>query len=208
MLDVSHELARANRVRFPRHRGRVLIELCCHAANVLYLLSYLVRDMLWLRLLTCAGLTLGVIFFAFQPTPYYGPSTWHVCFLVINGYQIWRLVRERRKQMLSAKQEKVGGAVFQDLSRDELLTLLSHVMCKTPEGRPDIQAICGQPLNKEEQILRDLAFSRLSRGELLNLLTRRMWNSIIRLKPAGWKRSAQPRRLAWTPPPGEAGVGK
>ena len=208
MVDVSRGLARANRVRFAPYRSRVLIEFCCHAANVLYLLSYLVRDMLWLRLLTCVGLTLGVIFFAFQPTPYYGPSTWHVCFLVINGYQIWRLVRERRRQMLSAKQEKVGGAAFQDLSRDELLTLLSHVMCKTPEGLPDIHAICRLPLNKEERVLRDLAFSRLSRGEILNLLTRRMWNSIIRLRPAAWKRSAQPRRLAWTPPPGEAGVGK
>jgi hypothetical protein len=208
MVDVSRGLARANRVRFAHYRSRVLIELCCHAANVLYLLSYLVRDMLWLRLLTCVGLTLGVIFFACQPTPYYGPSTWHVCFLLINAYQIWRLVRERRQQMLSAKQVKVGGAAFQDLSRDELLNLLSHVMCKPPEGQPDIQAICHQPLNKEEQVLRDLAFSRLSRSDLLNLLTRRMWHSIIRLKPAGWKRSIQPRRLSWTPPPGEAGAGK
>ena len=153
------------------------------------------------------GLALGVIFFAFQPTPYYGPSAWHACFLVINGFQIGRLVRERRRQMLTAKQEKVGGAAFQDLSREELLTLLSHVMCKAPEGRPDIQAICSQPLNKEERVLRDLAFSRLWRGEALNLLTRRMWNSIIRLKPAGWKRSIQPRSLAWTPPPGEAAAG-
>ena len=151
---------------------------------------------------------LGVVFFACQPTPYYGPSTWHVCFLVINGYQIGRLVRERRKQMLTAKQEKIGGAAFHDLSRDELLNLLSHVMCKTPEGRPDIQAICHKPLNKEERVLQRLAFSGLSRLISLNLLTRRMWNSIIRLKPAGWKRPAQPRSLAWTPPPGEAGVGK
>jgi len=182
--------------------------MCCHAANILYLLSYLGRDMLWLRILTCAGLTLGVIFFTCQPTPFYGPSAWHVGFLVINGYQIWRLLRERRQRMLTAKQVKVGGAAFQNLSREELLNLLSHVMCKNPEGPPDIATICRQSLNKEEQVLRDLAFSRLSRNELLNLLTRRMWNSIIRRKPAGWKRSIQPRSFAWTPPPGEAGAGK
>ncbi len=184
-----------------------MIEFCCHAANVLYLLSYLVRDMLWLRLLTCVGLVLGVVFFACQPTPYYGPSSWHVCFLLINGFQIARLVRERRRQMLTAKQEKVGGAAFQELTRDELLNLLAHVMVKKPEGEPDLAAISRQALNKEEQVLRDLAFSRLSRGELLNLLTRRMWNSIIRLKPVGWKRSSRPRSLAWTPPPGEPGAG-
>jgi hypothetical protein len=207
MLHWSQPLASANRVRFAHLGSRLLIELCCHAANVLYLLSYLVRDILWLRLLSCVGLIFGVIFFACQPTPYYGPSAWHVCFLVINGYQIRRLLRERRRQMLTAKQEKVAEAAFQELSLDELLNLLSHVMCKKPEGSPDIAAISRQALNKEEQVLRDLAFSRLSRGELLNLLTRRLWNSIIRLKPAGWSRSSQPRRIAWTPP-GEAAAGK
>jgi hypothetical protein len=176
-----------------------MIELCCHLANVLYLLSYLVRDMLWLRLLTCVGLILGVIFFAFQPTPFYGPMTWHVCFLVINGYQIRRLLRDRRRQMLTAKQE--------NLSDDELLTLLTHVMVRKPEGQPDVDALAHLPLNKEEQILRDLAFSRLSRGELVNLLTRRLWSSIIRSKAPAWKQSSRPRRLTWTQPPGEVGAG-
>jgi hypothetical protein len=185
-----------------------LIEMCCHAANILYLLSYLGRDMLWLRLLTCAGLTLGVIFFVCQPTPFYGPAAWHICFLAINGYQIRQLLRERRQRMLTAKQEKVGEAAFHDLSRDELLSLLTHVMCKNTKGEADFLEISRLSLNKEEQVLRDLAFSRLSRGELLNLLTRRMWNSIIRLKPAGWKRSIQPRSYPWTPPPGEAAAGK
>ncbi len=185
-----------------------MIELCCHASNLLYLLSYLGRDMLWLRILTCAGLILGFVFFTCQPTPLYGPSAWHVCFLGINGFQIWRLVRKRRRRRLTAKQEKVGEATFHDLSRDELLTLLSHVMCKNTPSQADIQEISHRSLNKEEQILCDLAFSRLSRGELLNLLTRRMWNSIIRRKPTGWTRSTQARSIAWTPPAGEAGAGK
>ena len=60
-----------------------------------------------------------------------------------------------------------------------------------------------QALNTEEQVVRDLAFSRLSRDELLNLLTRRMWNSIVRLNPPGWKRSSQPRSLVWRSPAGE-----
>jgi hypothetical protein len=177
--------------------------MCCHAANVLYLLSYLGRDMLWLRVLTCAGLTLGIIFFTCQPTPFYGPAAWHVGFLTINGYQIWRLVRKRRRLMLSAKQEKVGEAAFRDLSRDELLSLLTHVMCKHSRVQANIRETCRLSLNKEEQVLRDLAFARLSRKELLNLLTRRMWNSIIRLNRAGWKRAFPQRRLQWTPPAGE-----
>ena len=49
MLDVNRGLAHANQVRFALYRSRILIEMCCHAANIFYLLSYLVRDMLWLR---------------------------------------------------------------------------------------------------------------------------------------------------------------
>ena len=156
-------------------------------------------------LLTCAGLVLGIIFFTCQPTPFYGPSSYHICFLGINIYQIWRLIGKRRQRKLTANQEQVAGAVFHDLSTDELVNLLTHVMCKTTEGAADIAAISRQALDKEEQVLRDLAFSRLSRDELLNLLTRRMWNSITRLNPAGWKRSSQPRSLVWRSPPGENG---
>jgi len=167
-----------------------LVDLCIHIANLLYLASFLGRDMLWLRVLTCGGLGLGVVFFSCQPAPMYGPTAWHVLFLVINGFQIWRLVLDRRRLMLTKKQERVGEATFHDLSREELLTLLTHVMSKTPEisGRPlDIHQACHQPLTRQEGVLRDLAFSHLSRSDLLNLLTRRMWNGIVRLNPARWR---------------------
>jgi hypothetical protein len=169
-------------------RATSLVDLCIHLANVLYLISFLGRDMLWLRILTCAGLVMGVIFFTCQPVPLYGCTIWHVVFLAINGIQIWRLVLERRQLMLTKEQERVGEATFHDLSREELLTLLTRVMCENPQRLRDIHQTCHQPLTKEERVLRDIAFSRLSRQELLNLLTRRMWSSITRLHPARWGR--------------------
>jgi hypothetical protein len=168
-----------------------LADLCIHLANVLYLGSFLGRDMLWLRLLTCGGLSLGIVFFTCQPAPMYGPTAWHVAFLAINAFQIWQLVLERRRLQLSGKQERVGEAAFHDLSREELLTLLTRAMsgnANSPQGLPDIRQACQQPLTKQEEVLRDIAFSRLSRGELLNLLTRKMWNSIVRMYPAWWRR--------------------
>ena len=141
MVDVKRELANANRVRFARRENHRVIEFCCHAANVLYLLSYLVRDMLWLRILTCVGLVLGIIFFTCQPTPFYGPSSWHLCFLGINIYQIWRLVRKRRQRKLTVNQERVACAVFHDLSTEELVNLLTHVMCESTASAADIAAI-------------------------------------------------------------------
>ena len=122
----------------------------------------------------------------------YGPTGWHVLFLVINLVQIRQLVLERRRLMLSRKQERIGQATFHDLSRDELLTLLTHVMSQNPEipkSPQDIRETCQQPLTRQEGVLRDIAFSHLSRGDILNLLTRRMWNAIVRLKPARRKRS-------------------
>ena len=173
-----------------------MVEMCLHAANVLYLLSFLGRDMLWLRLLTCGGLALGVVFFSCQPRPLYGPTGWHVAFLLINGYQIWRLLQERKRLRLSKKQERVGGATFDHLSREELLTLLTRVMSKSPESadRPlDVDAAAQEPLTRQEVVLRDIAFSRLSRGELLNLLTRKMWGTIVRLNPSRWRRGRRPK---------------
>ena len=129
--------------------GRAMAHLGIHLANVLYLASFLGRDMLRLRLLTCGGLALGVVFFACQPAPMYGPTVWHVAFLGINGFQIWRLVLDRRRLQLSGKQERVGEATFQDLSREELLTLLTHAMsgkAENPGGLPDIRQACQQPL--------------------------------------------------------------
>ena len=161
-----------------------MIELCIHIANVFYLLSFLGRDMLWLRALTCAGLVLGIIFFTCQTTPLYGPTVWHVVFLVINGVQIVRLIEERRQLRLSVEQAQLGDAAFHDLSRDEMLTLLTHVTYENPARIQDIPRLCDQSLNADERVLRDLAFSRLSRNELMNLLTRRMWNSLRRRVPA------------------------
>ncbi|MBV9122377.1 MAG: hypothetical protein JO112_03315 [Planctomycetes bacterium] len=166
-----------------------MVDLCLHIANVCYLLSFLSLDMLWLRLLTCAGLGLGMVFFTCQTTPLYGPAAWHLVFLIINGIQIWRLILVRRQQTLTAEQERLASANFQGLPREELLTLLTRVMCKKPHSLQELQHLGRQPLTPEEQVLRDIAFSRLSRKELLNLLTRRVWNSLKGRRLLRWRRS-------------------
>jgi hypothetical protein len=169
-----------------------LVESCIHLANLVYLLSYLDRDMLHLRVLTCVGLMLGLVFFTCQPSPLYAPTAWQVVFLVINAVQIRRLVRERRRLRLTEEQERLGEATFHDLSREELLTLLTRVMYEKPERLRDIDRLCEPPLNKDEVVLRDMAFSRLSRQELLNLLTRRLWNSLARRNPVRRREQRRP----------------
>ena len=179
-----------------------MVELCLHIANVVYLASFLGRDMLHLRILTCVGLVLGIVFFSCQATPLYGPTIWHLVFLGINSFQIVRLVLDRRKLALSREQERFGEAAFLDLSREELLNLLSHAMYERPDREWDIRQIGQTPLSQDEIVLRDLAFSNLTRKELLNLLTRRLWHSVARRAPSRrkWKRGESSRSKPWSRP--------
>jgi len=163
-------------------------EWCIHAANVIYLASYLTRDMMWLRLLTCAGLALGIAFFTCQPIPLYGPCVWQVVFFGINLVQIRRLIQERRRVKLSEERERVAQEAFKDLSRDEMLNLLTRAMCAQAEKLRDLQQAAREPLSEDEAIVRDIAFRGLSNKELLNLLTRRLWTSLWWMNPARWRR--------------------
>ena len=58
-------------------------------------------------------------------------------------------------------------------------------------------------MTKDEQVLRDIAFCRLSRTELVNLLTRRLWNFIKRRNPLRWSRAG---RQSWRAIPTDPGV--
>jgi len=155
-----------------------VVDLCIHIANVLYLLSFLARDMLWLRLLTCLGLVLGVVFFTCQPAPMYGPTAWHVVFLGINFVQIRRLILERRRLMLPPQLQQAAETACKDLSHEQLLTLLTRAMWAHPDTLQDVRKTIGRPLTQEEEVVRDLALGRLSRKEMLNLLTRRLLSTV------------------------------
>jgi hypothetical protein len=184
-----------------------LVELCIHLANILYLVSFLTRDMMWLRILTCCGLVLGVVFFTCQPAPMYGPTVWHLTFLLINGVQIRRLVIERRRLNLSKERERLAQEAFKDLSRDEMLNLLTRAMCAQAERLPDLRQAARQPLSEDEQVVRDIAFRGLSKKELVNLLTRRLWYTLRWVNPTHWR-----FKKATSPPnprlrSGEAGSG-
>jgi len=62
-----------------------------HAANVLLLVAYTVRDILWLRLFALASSLIATPYFALQPTPLWEALGWSVLFAAINLFQSWRL---------------------------------------------------------------------------------------------------------------------
>jgi Cyclic nucleotide-binding domain/Popeye protein conserved region len=96
-----------------------------HAANVLLLAAYSIRDILWLRLFAVASALVAIPYFLLQPTPLWAPLAWSVMFAGINSYQSWRLHLERRPVKLTPEEEEVRRLVFRDLPPRKVLQVLS-----------------------------------------------------------------------------------
>lgn len=71
------------------------MEMLVYVANVLYLLSYMVRDMLHLRLLTITAAILLVTYFYRQPDPLMTVVCWNIFFVALNAVQLAWILRDR-----------------------------------------------------------------------------------------------------------------
>ena len=96
-----------------------------HAGNVLLLVAYSVRDILWLRLFAVISALIAIPYFVLQPAPLWVPIGWSCVFAAINLYQSWRLFVERRPVKLSPEEEEVRRLVFEDLPTRKILQVLS-----------------------------------------------------------------------------------
>jgi hypothetical protein len=96
-----------------------------HAANVLLLVAYSVRDILWLRLFAVASSLIAMPYFIHQPKPLWEAIIWSSVFAAINSFQSWRLFLERRPVKLTPEEEDVRRLVFRDLPSRKVLQILS-----------------------------------------------------------------------------------
>ncbi len=96
-----------------------------HTANILYIFSYLVRDILWLRILIVIAIGFVIPFYYFQPVPLMAPVYWNLVFMAINIVQIVILLIERRPVKLSDNEEKLYQQVFRRLKPREVYKLFS-----------------------------------------------------------------------------------
>jgi hypothetical protein len=96
-----------------------------HVANFVYLCSYLVKDILWLRVLTViAGLIL-LGYYAWMPNPIWAAIVWNILFSLINARQIGMLLRERRPPRLRPDERFLHEVAFQRLTDREFAKLLA-----------------------------------------------------------------------------------
>jgi hypothetical protein len=95
-----------------------------HAANILLVAAYSIRDILWLRVLAVASSLAAIPYFLLQPTPLWAAFGWSVLFTGINLFQTWRLVVERRPVKLTTEEEEVRRLVFRDLPPKKTLLVI------------------------------------------------------------------------------------
>jgi hypothetical protein len=94
-------------------------------ANVIYLASYSVRDILWLRILTVIAASLMIPYYVLQPAPLVAAVQWSIVFIVINAYWIARLMIERRPVHLTEDEARLRQLSFPSLTPHEARNLFT-----------------------------------------------------------------------------------
>lgn len=107
------------------------LELLINTANVLYLFSYMVRDILWLRILTVIAAFCLMPYFYFQPVPIMTPIYWNLGFTMLNIFWIVLLLIERRPVKLNAEEERLCELVFRTMTPREMIKILKLATWKT-----------------------------------------------------------------------------
>lgn len=96
-----------------------------NVANILYLFSYLVRDILWLRILTVIAAFFLILYFYSRPDPLMVAIYWNLLFTGLNIFWIGRLLLERRPVNLTGNDLRLYQLVFRCLTPREMKQLLA-----------------------------------------------------------------------------------
>lgn len=118
-----------------------------HSANLIYLVSYVMRDILWLRIFTVIAAACLILYFYFLPEPLLTPVYWNILFVALNIYWISRLLLERRPVQLTADEKRLCELVFRLVSPREMISLLKIGTWENAEANECLVA-AGSELDK------------------------------------------------------------
>jgi Popeye-like protein len=122
-------------------------QLSGHLASVLTMVAYLLKDILWLRLLTILSCFAGIAFNYFVPSaPLWTVIYWNVLFAVINIVQVAIIVKERADVHFSEEEKELHETLFKNFAPFEFMKLMR--VGKWREAQPgDVLAIEQKPLD-------------------------------------------------------------
>ena len=110
------------------------MEALIHSANLIYLVSYTMREILWLRVFTVIAATCLIFYFYLQPEPLLIPVYWNLLFIALNIYWIVRLLLERRPVQMSELELDLCRLVFGTITPREMIKLLKLGQWKQAEA--------------------------------------------------------------------------
>ena len=95
-------------------------------ANTIYVISYMLTSMFWLRLLAVVAAASTMPYFYFQVEPLWSALFWQSMFLLVNLVNLVILVIASRPPRMEPWQEDVHRSIFSDLKPSELMPLLKR----------------------------------------------------------------------------------
>lgn len=100
------------------------IEFCGHATYLLLAISYMVRDIFWLRMISIPASICSILFNYFAPTePLWLIINWNLLFLTLNAVQLWLIYRDERKLKISGELAKFANLASPRLSTSQAVWL-------------------------------------------------------------------------------------
>src|SRR2546422_8257005 len=96
-----------------------------HLASLLTMAAYLLKDILWLRLLTILSCIAGITFNYFVPTtPLWTVIGWNLVFMVINIVQIAIIIKERAGVRFTEEEKELHETLFKNFAPFEFMKLM------------------------------------------------------------------------------------
>src|SRR6266436_8831669 len=113
-------------------RGGLLVEynvlvghLAGHLASLLTMAAYLLKDILWLRLLTILSCCAGIAFSYFAlATPVWEMIGWNILFAIINIVQVAIIVKQRSGVRFTEEEKELHDTLFKNFAPFEFMKLM------------------------------------------------------------------------------------
>jgi len=104
-----------------------------HVSYVLIALSYWMTNVFWLRVIAVIGLVFEILYFRMSSGDMHTGIGWDAIFILINLYQIFRLVFDERRLRYMKELHLLSQGAFASLTREQLAQLVKVGSWRTLE---------------------------------------------------------------------------
>jgi len=104
-----------------------------HVSYVLIALSYWMTNVFWLRIIAVIGLVFEIFYFRMSSGDMHTGIGWDAIFIIINLYQVFRLVYDERRLRYMKELHLLSQGAFASLSREQLAQLVKVGSWRTLE---------------------------------------------------------------------------